>query len=298
LLHNKRIRLIAEARQVVRPVCVSVVAIGILAVVMAFVGWGAAGVVLGGIIAGIAALMVLQVHWAIRHLHFQSHSARRAADEAEEHYVEVLWSIVRYVEARDRIMDGHSERVSELAEQIARKMRLGGDRCRTIRLAGRLHDVGMIAVPEKIIKQRSRLGVEGFRTIMQHPEVAYQLLKPLNSLAGALPAIRHHHERMNGTGYPAELSGKDIPLDARILAVADAYDAMTHDRPSRPAMAPVAAMQELRRCTPAGYDPACVEALAGLKHIPALEKVMAAAEQGQAATANRAVSATRDWARA
>jgi len=264
---------------------------------MAFVGWNTAGIILGGIFAGIAALMVLQVHWAITHLHRQSHMARKAADEAEEHYVEVLWSIVRFVEARDKIMEGHSERVSELAEQMARKMCLPDERSRMIKLAGRLHDIGMIAIPEKILKQRGRIGVDGFRSIMQHPEVAYQVLKPLNSLAGALPAVRHHHERMNGTGYPAELAGRDIPLEARILAVADAYDAMTHDRPNRPAMAPVVAMQELRRCTPAGYDPACVEALASLKHIPALEKAMATAAQNQTATANRTVSEALDSAK-
>jgi HD-GYP domain-containing protein (c-di-GMP phosphodiesterase class II) len=95
-------------------------------------------------------------------------------------------------------------------------------------------------------------------------------------LAGVLPAIRAHHERLNGTGYPAGLAGDEIPLGARILAVADAYEAMTHDRPHRPAVSPLIAMRELRRCCPSGFDPQCVEALAHVLNVPALEETLVA----------------------
>ena len=116
----------------------------------------------------------------------------------------------------------------------------------------------------------SGLRVAEFRTIQKHSEVSYEILKPLESLREVLPAIRYHHERMNGTGYPAGIREEEIPLGARILAVADAYDAMTHDRPHRSAMTPLAAMKELDRCTPHGYDRTCVDALAGMMHLPLL----------------------------
>jgi len=93
--------------------------------------------------------------------------------------------------------------------------------------------------------------------------VSYAVLKPLDCISeDILMGIRHHHERMNGTGYPAGLAGEDVPIGARIIAVADSYDAMTHDRPYRRAMEPMQAMSELRRCVPAGYAPECVDALA------------------------------------
>jgi len=138
-------------------------------------------------------------------------------------------------------------------------------------LAGRLHDIGMLAVPQSIVAQRSTLGAEAFRSIKEHPSISWEALKPLELLEEVLPAIRHHHERMNGTGYPSGLSGEEIPLTARILAVADAYDAMTHDRPHRGAVTPLSAVHELRRCAPEGYAPRCVEALADVLHLPALE---------------------------
>ena len=113
------------------------------------------------------------------------------------------------------------------------------------------------------------------RTVREHSDISYEVLKPLAMLAPVLPAIRHHHERTNGTGYPAALAGDAIPLEARILAVADAYDAMTHDRPHRQALSSLVALRELRRCCPSGYDSRCVEALAEVLHAPAMEKVQA-----------------------
>ena len=137
-----------------------------------------------------------------------------------------------------------------------------------------MHDIGMVAIPQQMVNTKARIDVQGFRQIKKHSEIGYEVLKPLESLAEVLPAVRYHHERMNGTGYPAGRRGDEIPLAARILAVADSYDAMTHDRPYRPAMMPMAAVQELRRCTPAGYDPQCVEALGEVMRLPQLEETM------------------------
>ena len=261
----------------VRPVCLCVVAIAVVAVVMAFEGWKLATAVLAAVLAGISGLLVYQVHRAVSRLRAQSGTVRRAAEQAEQHYVEVLCRVVRFVEARDKFNVGHSERVADLCVQIARRMHLPPGLCERLRIAGRVHDLGMIAIPEKLLVQPGRLGVDGYRCIKEHPEVGHEVLQPLQSLADVLPAVRHHHERMNGTGYPSGLSGDQIPLVARIVAVADAYDAMTHDRPHRSAMTAMAAMRELRRCSPAGYDEAVVNALAAVKNLASLEKAMAGA---------------------
>jgi len=271
----RRIKLVSEARQVVRSVCLSVIAIAIVSCVMALKGWHVASLILGGLIVLIAGVLVFQVHWAVGQLNRQSNIVRQAAGQAEAHYVNVLRRIVRFVEARDNYKRGHSHRVGRLSEQIARKLSLPEARCSLLNLAGQLQDIGLMAIPERILNERTHLGADAFRFVRRHPQVSYEVLRPLESLRDVLPGIRYHHERMNGTGYPAGLVGQEIPIEARILGVADAYDAMTHDRPNHPAMAPLEAMDELGRCTPAGYDPACVEALGEIVHLPVLAKVMA-----------------------
>ncbi len=203
-----------------------------------------------------------------------------AVDNSEHHCIEVLRKIILYVEARDRYWAGHSQHVGELTERIAREMKLPDDACLELRLAGQLHDVGLFAVPESVIKNYSSFGVDEFRSIKKHSEVSYEVLAPLDTLSEtALLAIRYHHERMNGTGYPAGLEGEAIPLEARIIAVADSYDAMTHDRPHRKAMEPMRAMSELRRCCPAGYDPQCVDALARTLRLATMETSVALLEK-------------------
>jgi HD-GYP domain-containing protein (c-di-GMP phosphodiesterase class II) len=243
---------------------------------MALVGWQLPSAAMALAIAGIAAVLVLQVRRAVRHLKSQSHVAREAAAEAERHYVEVLRKIVTVVEGRDKYSSGHSSNVGDLAGRIARQMHLPEPQCARLVLAGQLHDIGLLAVPSEVIASRSRFGVEESRSIQQHSHVSYEVLRPLEMLSEVLPAIRSHHERMNGTGYPAGLAGRAIPLGGRILAVADTYDAMTHDRPHRQATSPLKAMRELRRCCPGGYDPDCVEALAHVLNIPAMEEAVTA----------------------
>jgi len=268
------IRLIAEARQVARPVGLYGLALGILSAVMAFLGWHPLSAAVGTVVVMIAGLMFFQVYQAARQLDQRSRSISDSAARAEKHYIEVLWRMVSFAESRDPYIAGHSQRVSVLAEQLGRQMNLTLKACEDLRLAGRLHDLGMLAVPERVTARRSHLGVDEFRTIQKHPEVGHEVLEPLASLRDALPAVLYHHERMNGTGYPSGLKGEDIPLAARVVAVADAYDAMTHDRPHQQAIPPMAAMEELKRCSPAGYDPQCVEALAMVKNLRQLREVV------------------------
>jgi len=268
----KNIKFVSEAYEVVRPVSVYLTCIVIVACIMALVGQEGSALAMGLVVAVIAGATVFQVRLAVKDLHGRSEDARQAAAEAERHYVEVLRKVITFVERRDRHWRGHSQSVSELAGRIARHMQLPERTCILLQLAGHLHDIGLLAIPEAHASRNGRFGVEEFRSLQEHSEVSYQVLKPLVMLSEVLPAIRSHHERMNGTGYPAGLVGEEIPLGGRILAVADAYDAMTHDRPQRPAMDSLSAIRELRRCCPAGYDPTCVEALAALLNIAALEE--------------------------
>ncbi len=267
---RKPFRLTVDAGEVVRPVSIGVIAMAVAAVAMASLGWRTAGIAMGALLAVLAGYLVYQVRRAVTDLDARSQSARQAAARAEEHYVEVLRCVIDYTEAKDRYRRGHSENVGRLAGQIAATMGLDDDTCQRLALAGQVHDIGLLAVSDEVLGDYERFGVREFRSLQMHAEASYEVLRPLEMLAEVLPAIRYHHERMNGTGYPAGLTGGDIPLGARILAVADAYDAMTHDRPQRAALSPLAAMRELQRCAPAGYDPECVRALADLLNLPAL----------------------------
>ena len=263
--------MLTDRSQVVRPVSLSVVAIAASACAMAVNGWQQVSLMLGGILVLMAALLLMQVWREVSRLSHHGRSAHRAAAQAERHYVDVLRRILKIVEAHEQYSHGHSERVGALAKNMARHLGLDRDRCILLGLAGELHDIGLLAIPEGLLKKRCQLGAHDFRTIQTHSETSYEILKPLRSLADVLPGIRYHHERMNGTGYPAGLRGEQIPIEARILAAADAYDAMTHDRPHRCAISPLEAVRELQRCSPDGYDSECVAALTDLMHVPKME---------------------------
>ncbi|MHC4986055.1 MAG: HD-GYP domain-containing protein [Planctomycetota bacterium] len=240
-----------------------------LVALSAIFGWwallvaGLAGEAVGvGLIAGVAvAWSGSQLHRTFSTAHGQVVSIRESAEEAERHCLDVFNIMIGFVEGRDRYWKGHSDNVGRLAEQIARQLGLSDQRCHQLKLAGHLHDVGLLAVPEAMLNKDAKLGLEAFRHVTEHAEISYELLKPLDSMQPVLDDVRYHHERMNGTGYPKGLTGEAIPLGARILAVADSFDAMTHDRPQRHAMTTVQAMSELQRCAPAGYDPNVVDAL-------------------------------------
>jgi len=267
----RRVKVVADACHVVRPVGLAVIAMAFVACVMTITGAHEIHLVLGAIIALIAGMLVFQVRTAVSELSSRASLLKNASREAERHYVDVLRRIVRFVEARNRFRCGHSERVARLSAEVARKLGFDQRRVAKIELAGHLHDLGLLAVHEKTLSDQGLFGPEDFRDVKKHPVVAHEILKPLESLSDILPAIRYHHERMNGTGYPDGLVGEQIPLEARIFAVADAYDAMTHDRPHRYAIAPAAAVSELRRCTPDGYDADCVQALAEVMNVPLMQ---------------------------
>lgn len=145
----------------------------------------------------------------------------------------MIKTLVYSIEAKDAYTRGHAERVSTLVMKIAEEMDLSPESKEALSWAAILHDIGKIGVPEKILNKAGKLTEEEFRCMKEHSEKGYEILKPIDQLNDSLSAIRHHHERYDGTGYPSGLKGEEIPLYARIIALADTYDAMTSTRSYR-----------------------------------------------------------------
>jgi putative two-component system response regulator len=177
----------------------------------------------------------------------------------------VVLSLASVLEAKDPYTKGHSARVGDLAAALARKVGLSHDECELMRVAGLLHDIGKVGVPDSLINKRGRLTEAEFRRVMDHPGVGESLCRPLRTVQAVLPLIRSHHERYDGKGYPDGLKGEEIPLGARVLALADAFDALTSDRPYRARLADEEALETLARETVGGHwDPAVYAALAAM----------------------------------
>ena len=171
---------------------------------------------------------------------------------------QVLVALARAIEARDPYTEGHVERVAAYSEALSRAAGLGPEQQESIRKGAVLHDVGKVAVPDAVLNKPGPLTPEEFALIKRHPIVGEEICRPLRSIRGLCAIIRHHHERMDGTGYPDGLAGDRIPQEARIVAIADTYDALTTNRPYRGALRQVEAVEILRGATPHGLDPALV----------------------------------------
>ncbi|QDS90621.1 Cyclic di-GMP phosphodiesterase response regulator RpfG [Rosistilla ulvae] len=171
----------------------------------------------------------------------------RLLRQKEQLFTDVVRAMVNAVEARDDYTCGHSERVALFAKELAREAGLTVTDCDRIYLTGLLHDVGKIAVPDAVLQKPGLLNAEERSVIETHPDVGWRILYPLvNQLSEVLPGVLFHHERIDGKGYPDGLVGEEIPLDGRILAISDAYDAMTSDRPYRGGMPQEKAEEILR----------------------------------------------------
>jgi len=143
----------------------------------------------------------------------------------------VIISLANIVEAKDSYTEGHTRRVSELSKMIASNMNFDAEALRNIELAGIVHDIGKVSTPDQILNKPGRLSNDEFDVIKEHPEVGERILKPLTSMNSILHPVRHHHEKLDGTGYPDGLKGDEIIIESRILAVADIFDALYTDRP-------------------------------------------------------------------
>jgi putative nucleotidyltransferase with HDIG domain len=185
---------------------------------------------------------------------------RLAHCRLEESYDTTLIALSNALDLRDAATEGHSIRVAEMAVQIGQQMGLSERQLEALRLGSLLHDVGKIGIPDAILRKPGELSSEEWETMRRHSVWGAKILDHIDFLAEALPLVRHHHEAWSKSGYPDGLCGEEIPLLARIFAVADAYDAITSDRPYRKARSPKEALAIIREEAGHQFDPAVVAA--------------------------------------
>ncbi|MDH7601114.1 MAG: diguanylate cyclase [Armatimonadota bacterium] len=191
-----------------------------------------------------------------------------------EEDLEAIEALSAAVDAQTTCYNGHSSAVSNHAVLLGERLGLSPSELGSLRVAAMLHDIGTLGTPREILEKCTPLLQDEWKLIERHPGLGSRILARLQEMPAIGPAVRHHHERYDGKGYPNGLAGKEIPLFARIIAIADAYDAMTHPRPYRPALSQTEAIQELRRCAGTQFDPDLVE-----EFIAALEEHSAVDEE-------------------
>lgn len=191
---------------------------------------------------------------------------------AQDDFIATVRVLAATVDARDHYTRRHSENVSVIARRIAAEMDLSAEEIGDIAMAALLHDIGKIGIPDAVLTKKGPLDVAERQLMMSHAEVGASIVAQAEPLVHLAPLVRHHHEWHDGNGYPDGLKGEEIPLGAAIIAVADAYDTMTSDRPYRPGVKPEAAVAELQRCAGTQFHPAVVAAAVRLHERGALPR--------------------------
>jgi HD-GYP domain-containing protein (c-di-GMP phosphodiesterase class II) len=239
-----------------------------------------------------SSLNVGDLPWEVSYLEFGTHEATLMASSAailgthsrnvelfrerEDLLVKMVRALVSAIDAKDEYTRGHSERVALFAKHLGAACGLSPEQCERIYLAGLLHDVGKIGVRDVVLRKPGKLDDGEYEEIKTHPEKGWGILADLEALGYVLPGVLFHHERFDGTGYPDRLAGEQIPIDGRILAVADAYDAMTSDRPYRPGMPHAKAESVLRAGAGAQWDPTVIDTF--LRIVPEILEIRDAYE--------------------
>jgi putative nucleotidyltransferase with HDIG domain len=182
-------------------------------------------------------------------------------DEQRAHE-RTLSALVAAVETKDPYAAGHSARIAELAEWMSEPLSMGAQDVQALRYAAMLHDVGKIGIPTRILRRPGTLSLADLEAVTRHSVLGVKVVRDIEFLSGSLDGIRHHHERWDGLGYPDSLAGDEIPLISRIIAVADAFDALTTDRAERPALTPAQALKQIEQRRGRQFDPHVVAALA------------------------------------
>ncbi len=172
----------------------------------------------------------------------------------------VIYALAATIEAKDRYTYGHSRKVSNYAVALAERLNLPPEKVAVISTAALLHDIGKIGIPDDVLNRPGALDAQAWEMVRAHPKLSTTIVSHVLDLVSCVPAILHHHERWDGSGYPTGLKGENIPIEARILAIADAFDAMTSSRPYRGALSYQQAIQELKRCSGSQFDPQLVDA--------------------------------------
>jgi HD-GYP domain-containing protein (c-di-GMP phosphodiesterase class II) len=224
---------------------------------------GEYGQIDGGWVVRAGALML--VGWVCGSL---NRSLLHKLDDLETLNRDTIFAFVRAIDARDPYTARHSEKVAAYAVELAQALGLPAPACERIRLGALLHDVGKLALERSVLQKVGPLSDDEWRQVRRHPGLSAHIIGGVAHFAAFLPAARHHHERYDGHGYPDGLAGTDIPLDARVLAVADSYDAMTSYRSYRAALPHAEAIRRLEAGAGSQFDPVCVEAFAALELDP------------------------------
>ena len=180
--------------------------------------------------------------------------------DLEDLLISTLHALTAAIDAKDAYTCGHSDRVARLSRMIGEKLGLGEERLERIHLAGLLHDIGKIGVDTQVLRKTSRLDDDEFKQIKGHPAIGYRILCGIRQLSDVLDGVVAHHEKFDGRGYPKGLAGQDIPLVARIIGLADTFDAMTSNRAYRDALPMDTVREEFRKCSGTQFDPELVDA--------------------------------------
>jgi putative nucleotidyltransferase with HDIG domain len=221
----------------------------------------------GLVFAALYLALILLVRTASRALAQRTRALRQRSKELVDAYakleqssMEAIESLNATVDARDPYTAGHSQRVQRIALAIGEQMGLASDRMRVLAFGALFHDIGKLGVPDAILLKPGRLTDEEYTIIKRHAEEGASIIERFSPLRPAVPVIRHHHEHFTGGGYPLGLAGHKIPLEAAVVGLADAWDAMTTDRPYRTALTDADALEEIRTCSGSQFDPEIVEA--------------------------------------
>jgi putative two-component system response regulator len=200
--------------------------------------------------------LVARVHAALRQKHLT---------DGLEAVEAVLFTLARVVEGRDADTEGHCSRLSVLAERLGERLGLPLEQRTALRRAGIVHDIGKVVVPDHVLMKRGPLTADEWQLMRRHAEAGERICAPLRSFQEVLPIIRHHHERLDGSGYPDGLAGSAIPMTARVLQVVDVFDALTMKRPYKRALTTAEALDVMADEVRRGYwDPAVFDAFVGM----------------------------------
>jgi putative two-component system response regulator len=206
--------------------------------------------------AGADAFLPFPIHPRVLHAHVDSALRRKALVDRLDDAESILFSLAASVEERDGALGKHCERLAQIASSIGLELQLPHEDIVALQRGGYLHDIGKVAIPDQVLLKAGPLTPEEWRIMQSHTVKGEQICKGLKSLRNVLPIIRHHHEKWDGSGYPDRLRGAEIPLLARIIQLADVYDALTTERTYKAALSPAAAIDVIRAESKRGWrDP-------------------------------------------
>jgi putative nucleotidyltransferase with HDIG domain len=190
----------------------------------------------------------------------QKKELEKSYKKLNDNYKNSIAALSNAVDARDPYTSGHSVRVADISVKIGKALGMSKDKINELELAALFHDIGKIGIPDNVLLKPGKLSESEYKIIKSHPQIGASILKDIDYLENILPMIIHHHEKYSGGGYPSGLKGDDIPLESRIIALSDSYDAMTSDRPYRRGMSHESAISEIIKHKGIQFDPSIVDA--------------------------------------